>query len=220
MGSKIYIAGKITGDENYKAKFAEAEDFYKKNGYTVLSPAVLPAGMRPEDYMRICFAMIDTADAVSFLPDYTRSEGALVEHAYCCYTDKLIRHYEEDNKDTAVAWLAVGKAAAAGIHTGLHASSKYVDVEQAVKKKETVGICDAQGNTNGAAEVIFIEDLYKMPAVALEEIRYGEWLFETIGGHKTVKCTACLHADGQFEPNGCMHYCPYCGARIKARIRR
>ena len=52
----------------YKAKFEEAENFYKKKGYIVLNPAVLPSGMQPADYMRICFAMIDTADAVSFLP--------------------------------------------------------------------------------------------------------------------------------------------------------
>ena len=30
MATKIYIAGKITGDPNYKAKFEEAENFYKK----------------------------------------------------------------------------------------------------------------------------------------------------------------------------------------------
>ena len=30
MATKIYIAGKITGDPDYKAKFEEAENFYKK----------------------------------------------------------------------------------------------------------------------------------------------------------------------------------------------
>lgn len=32
MKPKIYIAGKITSDPDYKAKFEEAENFYKKNG--------------------------------------------------------------------------------------------------------------------------------------------------------------------------------------------
>lgn len=32
MATKIYIAGKITGDPDYKAKFEEAENFYKKKG--------------------------------------------------------------------------------------------------------------------------------------------------------------------------------------------
>ncbi len=100
MKTKVYIAGKITGDPDYKAKFTEVENFYKKKGYIVLNPAVLPSGMQPADYMRICFAMIDTADVVAFLPDFKRSTGADVEHAYCCYIDKNIRHFEDDIGNT------------------------------------------------------------------------------------------------------------------------
>ena len=96
MRPKLYIAGKITGDPHYREKFAEAENFYTARGYTVLTPAALPEGMRPADYMRICFAMIDTADVVAFLPDFRQSAGAAVEHAYCCYIDKSIRHLEDD----------------------------------------------------------------------------------------------------------------------------
>ena len=96
MATKIYIAGKITGDPDYKAKFEEAENFYKKKDFTVLTPTCLPSGMQPSDYMRICFAMIDTADVVAFLPDFKQSAGAEVEHAYCRYIDKNIRHYEDD----------------------------------------------------------------------------------------------------------------------------
>lgn len=96
MATKIYIAGKITGDPDYKAKFEEAENFYKKKGYTVLTPTWMPIGMQPADYMRICFAMIDTADVVALLPDFKQSAGAEVEHAYCRYIDKNIRHYEDD----------------------------------------------------------------------------------------------------------------------------
>ena len=96
MKTKIYIAGKITGDPDYRKMFAEAENFYIARGYTVLTPAALPEGMRPADYMRICFAMIDTADVVAFLPGFRQSAGAAVEHAYCCYIDKSIRHLEDD----------------------------------------------------------------------------------------------------------------------------
>lgn len=104
MATKIYIAGKITGDPDYKAKFEEAENFYKKKGFTVLTPTCLPIGMKPADYMRICFAMIDTANVVAFLPDFKKSAGAEVEHAYCCYIDKNIRHYEDDrNKEQRAA---------------------------------------------------------------------------------------------------------------------
>ena len=96
MQPKLYIAGKITGDPDYREKFADAENFYTARGYTVLTPAALPEGMRPADYMRICFAMIDTADAVAFLPGFRQSAGAGVEYAYCCYIDKNIRRFEDD----------------------------------------------------------------------------------------------------------------------------
>ena len=96
MKPKIYIAGKITGDPDYKTKFEEAENFYKKKGFTVLNPSWMPQGMQKADYMRIFFAMIDTADVVALLPDFKQSPGAEVEHAYCRYIDKNIRHYEDD----------------------------------------------------------------------------------------------------------------------------
>ena len=85
---KIYIAGKITDDKNYQKKFNKAEEKYKKKGYIVLNPAWMPQGMRAEDYMRICFSMIDTADVVVFLKDFRDSEGAKLELSYCIYTGK------------------------------------------------------------------------------------------------------------------------------------
>ena len=91
MKTKIYIAGKITGDPEYKAKFEAAAEAYKKKGYTVLNPSWMPQGMRPADYMRICFAMIDTADVVAFMPGYETSPGAQLELQYCLYTDKSVR---------------------------------------------------------------------------------------------------------------------------------
>lgn len=103
MKTKIYIAGKITGDPDYKAKFNAAAEEYKKRGYTVLNPSWMPQGMQKADYMRICFAMIDTADVVAFLPDFKQSAGAEVEHAYCRYIDKSIRHYEDDRKKAQCA---------------------------------------------------------------------------------------------------------------------
>lgn len=87
---KIYIAGKITGDPQYKEKFGRVESHYRNQGYTVLNPACLPKGMTNADYMRICFSMIDSADAVAFLPDWDKSAGARIENAYCDYIGKDI----------------------------------------------------------------------------------------------------------------------------------
>lgn len=87
---KVYIAGKITGDPDYRCKFNAAKERLELMGDVVLNPATLPEGMQPADYMRICLAMIDTADLVVFLEDYTESRGAMLEHAWCEYTGKEI----------------------------------------------------------------------------------------------------------------------------------
>ena len=42
---KIYIAGKITGDDGYRAKFQEATKNLEALGHVVLNPAILPAGL-------------------------------------------------------------------------------------------------------------------------------------------------------------------------------
>ena len=85
--TKIYIAGKITGNKKYKEIFAQAERAYSKK-YIVLNPATLPEGMSAADYMRICFAMIDAADLIVFLPGWRTSPGARLEKAYCNYIGK------------------------------------------------------------------------------------------------------------------------------------
>ena len=59
---KIYISGKITGDRRYKAKFREVEKKLAAAGHIVLNPATAPEGLRPVDYMRLCFAMMEAAD--------------------------------------------------------------------------------------------------------------------------------------------------------------
>ena len=89
---KVYIAGKITGEAGYKEKFASAAAILEGSGHIVLNPAVLPAGMAEADYMRICMAMMESADAVMFLPDWICSRGACLEHQWCEYTGKAIMY--------------------------------------------------------------------------------------------------------------------------------
>ena len=88
----VYISGPITGVEKYWEAFEKAEDELEAAGYTPLTPTRLPKGLTNEQYMRIDLAMIDTADAVLFLPGWTGSHGAVVEHAYCTYIGKPIAY--------------------------------------------------------------------------------------------------------------------------------
>lgn len=89
---KIYLAGKITGDPDYKEKFVEwAMRIEKTRGAVVISPAVTPEGLSKADYMRICLAMLDSADEAVFLPDWQDSPGARLEMHWCEYTGKPYR---------------------------------------------------------------------------------------------------------------------------------
>lgn len=82
---KIYISGKIAGDPSYKEKLARAAAQLERLGATVINPATAPEGLDKLDYMRICFAEMEAVDYVVFLPDWSSSDGAKLERAWCDY---------------------------------------------------------------------------------------------------------------------------------------
>ena len=87
---KVYIAGKITGFKHYRHKFKAAQAGLEMQGHLVMNPAALPPGFAYEDYMRICFAMIEVCDAVYMLDNWRDSPGAMREHEYARHTGKGI----------------------------------------------------------------------------------------------------------------------------------
>jgi len=78
---KIYIAGKITGDNDYKKKFSDAERLLSAMGHSVMNPARQEAypEFSWEDYMAVSGAMQERCTAVLFLPDWKDSRGARIE---------------------------------------------------------------------------------------------------------------------------------------------
>ena len=89
---KIYIAGKITGLDNYKEKFGEAENEFLLSGHSVMNPAVLEGDFTQGEYMHVCYAMIDVCDGVYFLDNWKDSKGANLEHEYAMKQDKWIKY--------------------------------------------------------------------------------------------------------------------------------
>lgn len=85
---KIYITGRITGNPHYKAQFKAMAAMLQEEGHTVLNPAELPEGMKPADYMRICFAMLDSADVVLFQHGWQESKSAKLEYDYARHIGK------------------------------------------------------------------------------------------------------------------------------------
>jgi hypothetical protein len=87
---KIYIAGKITNNPTYIEDFEKVEKELTELGHVVLNPAKLPNGLGYENCMHICFAMIDTVDAVYLLPNWKDSKGANREFKYASEKFKYI----------------------------------------------------------------------------------------------------------------------------------
>lgn len=92
---KVYIAGKITGLGNYKELFEKAESMLLEEGYVVMNPAILPSGFSQDEYMHICYNMIDVCDGVYFLDNWHDSKGANLEHKYAIENRKWIK-YQKD----------------------------------------------------------------------------------------------------------------------------
>ena len=78
---RIYIAGKITGDKNYKRNFLKAERRLKKKGHSVMNPAWLVEyqGFTYSDYMDISDCMRRKCDAIFLLDNWMNSNGAQCE---------------------------------------------------------------------------------------------------------------------------------------------
>lgn len=97
---KIYIAGKITGFEGYKEKFNEAEECLKGRGHICINPSVLPGGFEQNEYLNICFAMIEVCDAIYMLDNWKDSPGARKEIDFARKLDKKIIYQKQEKERT------------------------------------------------------------------------------------------------------------------------
>lgn len=103
---KVYVAGKVTGlpkNEIFR-KFNGSVRTLKEYGHAVMSPAVLVLNedFEHEDYMHVCYAMIDVCDAVFMQRDWRDSEGARMEREYATDHRKRIIYEDESTRDDSL----------------------------------------------------------------------------------------------------------------------
>jgi len=100
---KVYIAGKITGltRTEVQEKFARASIELQAQGHETFVPCVLPdyADIPHQDYLHVCYAMIDICEAVYMLSDWQMSPGARMELQYAADYQKKILYEDEATRE-------------------------------------------------------------------------------------------------------------------------
>ena len=115
----VYLAGPISSNlDGYQREFSIARDLVRGAGYTPVDTCFLPLGLKESDYMRIAISVMEAADTVVALKDWTKSQGAQIEWAYAQRTGKqrmtLAQFCEANNILSSPADTEVGKREKAG----------------------------------------------------------------------------------------------------------
>ena len=93
---KIYISGAITDTDDYMERFSKTEKELTEQGYSVVNPAKvnlqLPEDTTYEQYMKMCFCMLDMCDSIYMIKGWEKSCGANREYGYAIANDMIIMH--------------------------------------------------------------------------------------------------------------------------------
>ena len=96
----VYLSGKMTGEPDLgRALFNKAQKKLEAEVITVINPAMLPKGLKPEAYMPICLEMLKWADVIAMLPGWTESKGAWIERAFAKYLGIKVRYLTKEGRE-------------------------------------------------------------------------------------------------------------------------
>lgn len=90
---RVYISGPITGHDDYKEKFAAADERLRAAGYKVFNPAKLGEHLNNltyEETLKVDLVILNSCDAIYMLPGWRQSRGANREYGYALGAGKTI----------------------------------------------------------------------------------------------------------------------------------
>src|SRR5690625_3172317 len=100
--TKIYIAGKVTGEPKHfcTLKFATAQKELEKQGYEVVNPIEVVGDFNADwqTAMRKCIKELMDCDASYMLPDWHDSKGAKIEHSLASDVSLAVVIFSELNR--------------------------------------------------------------------------------------------------------------------------
>ena len=96
-GKIVYLSGSITGNDNCKEDFACAERFLLQMGYIVINPVKVGqelADLKYEQYMKICYRLVDISDIIFMVSGWQKSKGANAELSYAKSLGKKVMYQD------------------------------------------------------------------------------------------------------------------------------
>jgi len=78
---RLYLSGKISGNENYKEDFAAGRAMLENSGYDVCDPTTFdfPEDVSWDEAMKYDIREMLRCDGVALLPNWEESKGACIE---------------------------------------------------------------------------------------------------------------------------------------------